>query len=123
MSEFKKNTIEELNSSLSDALKDNVEEQIFLAASAVVKFWSDYLYHDSALDDAKFELLKELKELEPTPLHRALAVSRIVNSDFWDGNKDNLSEVHPNYKTQILNAAKYIYETSQTDAEFFGDES
>ena len=123
MSDFNKNNIEKLNSKLSDALDKNTEVEVFIAASHVASFWSTYLYDDAALYKAQFELLKELEELEPTPLCRALAVNRIVNSDFWDGNVENLSKIPEKYKQQILEAAKHIYETSQTDADFFGDET
>ena len=123
MSDFEKNKIDELNSNLNDALLAGLEEQVFISASAVASFWSKYLYDDAALDKAQFELLKELKELDPTPLYRALAVNRIVNSDFWNGELENLSKIPDVYKPQILAAAKFIHETSQTDANFFGDES
>ena len=123
MSDFNKKEIKELNSKLSDALDENVENDVFLAASKITEFWGIYLYDDAALDKAQFELLKELNELEAIPLWRALAVNRIVNSDFWDGNLENLSKIPDRYKPQILEAAKYIHKTSQTDAEFFGETS
>jgi len=123
VSDFNQNEVESLNSELSEALGNASEEDVFVAASKVANFWSSYLYADAALYNARFELLKELEELDTKPLFRALAVNRIVNSDFWDGNLENLNKISTSHKPQILKAAQYILETSKTDTEFFGETS
>jgi len=112
-----------LNSILLEALGAGEKEATYIAACAVSRFWDDFLYKDSALDNAKCALLGELDKLEDNSFCRALAVNRIVNSDFWNGNVDNLSKIPGSYEQQISKAVKYIHESSVSDAEYFGAKS